>query len=68
MKSIIYLWNPIARSGRKIPESHLNKTSLGAAHSLAFGYHDDDYKVKIARYENTYRVCIYSLSNDAWEF
>ncbi|XP_074361939.1 F-box/kelch-repeat protein At3g23880-like [Apium graveolens] len=69
LKSTIYLWNPIARRGKKIRDSHLYKTSRGVAYSLAFGYHDDDYKViKIARYRDRYVVCIYSLSKDAWDF
>lgn len=69
LKSTIYLWNPIARRGKIIPDSDLNKTSRGVACSLAFGYHDDDYKViKIDRYGNMYSVCVYSLSTDAWEF
>lgn len=70
MKSTIYLWNPIARRGKKFLDPHVNhKTGEGVPYSLAFGYHDDDYKViKIARYSDTYRVLIYSLSNDAWDY
>ncbi|XP_074377268.1 F-box/kelch-repeat protein At3g23880-like [Apium graveolens] len=66
LRCAVYLWNPIARRGKIIPSPY--EIDLIEPHGLAFGYHDDDYKViKIFRYEELYCVLIYSLSTDDWK-
>ncbi|XP_074379035.1 putative F-box protein At3g25460 [Apium graveolens] len=65
----LYLWNPICRKAKKLPELLISKKYNGFSRKggVSFGCYDHDYKViVISTFDSIYDVSIYSLSINFW--
>lgn len=60
----IFLWNPILRKAKKLPQ--LGPQFHSELPALCFGHYDDDYKVIAVT--SSLHICVYSLSIDSWKF
>lgn len=71
INSPIYLWNPIVRKSKSLPDSKASIDPASGA-NLCFGYDNDDYKViKLITTDVIRRLMfsieVYSLSTNCWK-
>ncbi|WOG86227.1 hypothetical protein DCAR_0205428 [Daucus carota subsp. sativus] len=68
----IYLWNPICRKFKRLPQlgpSMENDSFFHLNAGVSFGCDGDDYKViVIAQVDESYVVSVYSLTTNSWKY
>lgn len=70
LDSPIYLWNPVVRKSKKLPDSSVSVNASGVY--LCFGYDTDDYKVIKIVTTNVikcliFSIEVYSLNTNCWK-